>query len=145
MIIKVTRTTPTSPKLSTRKSTNQELTHNRERGNSNWFKPYKGVLLYPHNARTMRLTQLITLDEGVLATTFSNKAQPLNIRPSLRGESPRSIGDIPKPLSISPLATYLGPCINDQVYKVFGSSFPLFRICGNTISCSKPTSSTNGP
>ena len=59
-------------KLSTKNSVDKERAHIRERGNSNWFKPCKGVLLYPHDARTMRLTQPITLDEGVLATTVSN-------------------------------------------------------------------------
>ena len=60
----------------------------------------------------MRLTQLITLDEGVLATTVPNKPQPLNFTPSLCGESPRSTGDTPRPLYIAPLATNLGPRIN---------------------------------
>ena len=59
----------------------------------------------------MRLTQPITLDKGVLASTIPNKPQPLNITPSLRGESLRSTGDIPKPLYIALLATYLGPHI----------------------------------
>ena len=83
----------------------KELAHNRERGNSNLFKLYKGVLLYPHDVRTMRLTQWAKLDKGVLASTIPNKAQPLNIMPSLRGESSRSTGDTPRPLYIAPLAT----------------------------------------
>jgi len=58
----------------------KELAHNRERGNSNWFKPCKGVLLCPHDARTRRFSQPIMLDEGVLATTVPNKAQPLRVR-----------------------------------------------------------------
>jgi len=82
---------------------------------------------------------------GVLASTVPNKTQPLNTTPNLRRESPRSTGDITKPLYIAPLPTYLGPCIKDQFWKVFGSSFPLFRICDSTISCSKPPSSTDGP
>jgi hypothetical protein len=46
----------------------------------------------------MLLTQPITLSKGVLASTFPDKSQPLNITPSLRGELPRSTGDTPKPL-----------------------------------------------
>ena len=56
----------------------------------------------------MRLTQPITLDEGVLATTVPDKPQPLNFTPSLHGELSRSTGDTPRPLYIAPLATYLG-------------------------------------
>ena len=63
----------------------------------------------------MWLTQRAKLDKGVLASTVPNKAQPLNITLSLRGESLSSIGDTPKPLYIALLATYLGPCIKDQV------------------------------
>jgi len=73
---------PTIPKLTMRNSTNQELAHIQERGNLNWIKPCKGVQLYPHDTRTMQITQLAKLDKGVLVSAIPNKAQPLRVRPA---------------------------------------------------------------
>ena len=114
------------PKPSTKSSTDKELAHNRERGNSNWFKLCKGILLYPHDVRTMRLTQRAKLDKGVLASIVPNKPQPFNITPSLRGESPRSIGDTPKPLYTAPWPRIWDRASTIKSKKVIGSSVPLF-------------------
>ena len=65
----------------------KELAHNRERSNSNSLKPCKGVLLYPHDTRTMRLTQPITPGKGVLTSTVPNMARSLNLTPRLRVET----------------------------------------------------------
>jgi hypothetical protein len=90
---------PNIDDTSTKNSLDIELAHDRERGNSNWLINLARVYIFtPHDTRIMRLTQTITLGKGVLASTFSNKSQPFKITPNLRGESPRSTGDTPKPL-----------------------------------------------
>ena len=140
MIIKVARTTPTHPKLSMRNSTNQELAHNREHGNSNWLKPCKGVLLYPHDTRTMQLTQPAKLDKGVLVSTVSNEAQPLRVRPAC-AESNLDPPGTPLSLSTQPMATHLGPGLNDQIKEGNWLIRTIIWICGSTKGCSKSMAS----
>ena len=85
-------------RISTKSSWDNELARNRERGNSNWLKPCKGVLFYPHDTRTMQLTQPAKLDKGVLVSTVLNEAQPLRVRPAC-AES--NLGPPGTPLSLS--------------------------------------------
>ena len=114
---------PTKSKLSTRNSMNQELAHNRERSNLNWLKPYKGVLLYPHDTRIMQLTQPAKLDKGVLVSTVSNEAQPLRVRLAC-AES--NLGPPGTPLYTAPWPRIWDRASTIKSKKVIGSSVPLF-------------------
>ena len=144
---------PTIPKLSMKNSTNQELAHIRERGNSNWLNPCKGVLLYPHDARTMRLTQPITPGKGYSRQPFPTRLKRWGYAQLARGDlvPPRTSLNFPthsstrgpaKPPCIArwPRIWDRAPMIKSK--KVFGLSVPLYWICGSTEKCSKPTSST---
>ena len=51
----------------------KERAHIRECNNLNCFKSCKGVLLYPHGARTMRLTQPAKLDKGYSHQPFPTR------------------------------------------------------------------------
>jgi hypothetical protein len=69
----------------------------------------------------------------------SQQALVIEGMPSLRRESPMSIGDTLKPLYTAPLATHIGPSLNDQDK---GGNELILTMIGYVVVA--PTSSTNG-